>query len=56
MPHHSSGEEIFPNMQPESPMAQLEAIPSCPITSYMEEEADPHLSTTFLQAAITSSL
>ena len=33
-------DEVFPNVQPESPLAQLEAIPSSPITSYMREEAD----------------
>ena len=31
MPHHSFWGETFPDIQPESPMVQLEAIPSCPI-------------------------
>jgi len=35
----------FPNIQPESPLAQLEAIPSSPIASYVGEEAEPHLTT-----------
>ena len=45
--HHLSGQpipapdhsvrEVFPNIQPESPLAQLEAIPSSPIASHMGE-------------------
>ncbi|KAK4828298.1 hypothetical protein QYF61_024963, partial [Mycteria americana] len=31
------------------PLAQLEAISSCPITCYLGEETDPHLSTTSFQ-------
>ena len=42
-PDHSLGENFFPNIQPESPLAQLEAIPSNPIASYAGEEADLHL-------------
>ena len=45
----------FPNVQPKSPLAQLEAIPSDPITSHMREEADPQLTTTSLQLAIESN-
>ena len=37
-------------LQPESPMVQLEAIFSHAITSYLGEEADPHLTTTSFQA------
>jgi len=37
-PDHSFGEEIFPNIQPESPLVQLNAIPSSHITSYLQEE------------------
>jgi len=33
-------EEVFPNVQPETPLAQLEAIPSSRIASYMGEEVD----------------
>ena len=36
-------------------MAQLEAIPSSPITSYMGEEADPQLTTTSLQVVTESN-
>ena len=48
---HSSTlkEEAFPNVQPESPWVQLEAIPSSPAASDMAEEANPQLSTTSLQ-------
>ncbi|KAK4819038.1 hypothetical protein QYF61_024403 [Mycteria americana] len=44
------GEEIFPNTQSKPPLAQLEAISSCPITCHLGEETDPHLSTTSFQA------
>ena len=52
VPDHSFGKEVFPNVQPEYPLVQLEAIPSSPITSYLGEEADPHLITTFLQVFV----
>ena len=48
------GEEIFPNIQPEPLLVQLEAIPSCPITSYVGEKTDPHLSTSSLQVVVES--
>jgi len=40
-PDHSFGEEIFPDIQLEPLLAQLEAIPSSPIASYMGEDANP---------------
>ena len=43
-----------PNVQPESSLAQLEAITSCPVTSYMGEEANPHLATTSFQGVVES--
>ncbi|KAK4816192.1 hypothetical protein QYF61_012657 [Mycteria americana] len=43
-------EEKFPNIQSKPPLTQLEAISSCPITCYLGEETDPHLSTTSFQA------
>ncbi|KAK4830366.1 hypothetical protein QYF61_010143 [Mycteria americana] len=43
-------EEKFPNIQSKPPLAQLEAISSCPITCYLGEETNPHLSTTSFQA------
>ncbi|KAK4820567.1 hypothetical protein QYF61_001630 [Mycteria americana] len=42
-------EEKFPNIQAKLPLAQLEAISSCPIACYLGEETDPHLSTTSFQ-------
>ena len=54
MTDHSLG-EIFPNIQPEPPLAQFEAIPSHPIASYMGEESNPHLTTTSLQVAVESN-
>ncbi|KAK4813829.1 hypothetical protein QYF61_001833 [Mycteria americana] len=44
------GEEKFPNIQSKPPLAQLEAISSRPVTCYLGEETDPHLSTTSFQA------
>jgi len=41
------GKKFFPNIQSEPPLAQLEAILSYPITSYMGEETNLHLTTTF---------
>jgi len=37
MLYHSFGKQMFPNIQPEPPLAQLEAIPSHPILKYMGE-------------------
>ena len=52
VPDHSFGKEVFPNVQPEYPLVQLEAIPSSPITSYLGEEADPHLITISLHIVV----
>ena len=46
---------IFPNIQPELPLAQLEAIPPHPITSYAGGEDNPHLTTASFQAAVESN-
>ncbi|KAK4806198.1 hypothetical protein QYF61_001121 [Mycteria americana] len=40
----------FPNIQSKPPLAQLEAISSCPIACYLGEETNTHLSTTSFQA------
>ena len=37
---------MFPNIQPEPPLALLKPLTSYPIVSYMGEEADLHLTTT----------
>ena len=42
-------EEIFPNIQSKPPMAQPEAISSCPISCYLGEETNTHLATTSFQ-------
>ena len=52
---HSFREAVFPNIQPEPPLEHLEAIPSCPMTIYTREEADPQLTTTSLQVVIESN-
>jgi len=51
VPDHCLG-EVFPNVQHESPLVQLETILSSPIASYMEEEANLHLTTTSLQVDV----
>ncbi|KAK4822886.1 hypothetical protein QYF61_021105 [Mycteria americana] len=48
-------EEIFPNIQSKPPLAQLEAISSCPITCYLGEDTDPHLTTTSFQVVVESN-
>ena len=50
-----SSEEIFPNIQSKPPLAQLEAVSSCPIASYLGEETDTHLATTSFQVVVESS-
>ncbi|KAK4817963.1 hypothetical protein QYF61_003483 [Mycteria americana] len=47
-------EEKFPNIQSKPPLVQLEAISSCPITCYLGEETDSHLSTTSFQVVVES--
>ena len=48
------GEEIFPNIQPKRPPAQLNAISSCAITCYLGEETSIHLTTTSFQVVVES--
>jgi len=43
-------------MQSEPPLAQREAILSSPISSYMGEEADPHLAITSFQIVVESRI
>ncbi|KAK4806937.1 hypothetical protein QYF61_027304 [Mycteria americana] len=43
------GEVKFPNIQSKPPLAQFEAISSRPISCYLGEETDPHLSTASFQ-------
>jgi len=54
-PDHFFREQFFPNIQPESLLAQAEAIPSSSTTSYLGEEAKPHFATVFFQAIVESS-
>ena len=51
-PDYSFGEEIFPNIQPEPPLAQLKAIPSSAIASYAGEEANLNLVTASSQVIV----
>ena len=44
---------MFPNIQPESALVQLEAIPSSPIASFTGE--DPHLTTIPFQGVVESN-
>ncbi|KAK4824291.1 LOW QUALITY PROTEIN: hypothetical protein QYF61_013036 [Mycteria americana] len=45
----------FPNIQSKPPLVQLEAISSHPITCYLGEETDPHLSTPSFQVVVESN-
>ncbi|KAK4825176.1 LOW QUALITY PROTEIN: hypothetical protein QYF61_024656, partial [Mycteria americana] len=45
----------FPNIQSKPPLVQPEAISSCPITCYLGEETNPHLSTTSFQVLVESN-
>ncbi|KAK4810580.1 hypothetical protein QYF61_007317, partial [Mycteria americana] len=51
---HPFSKEIFPNIQSKPPLAQLEAVSSCPIACYLGEETDPHLPTTSFQVVVES--
>jgi len=53
-PDYSFGEAVFPNIQSESLLASLEAIPFYPVTSYGGEEADPHLTTISFHGVVES--
>ncbi|KAK4827829.1 hypothetical protein QYF61_021913 [Mycteria americana] len=48
------GEEILPNFQSKPPLAQLEAISSCPVTCYLREETNTHLATASFQVVVES--
>ena len=45
-------EEIFLDIQSKPPLAQLEAISSCPVTCYLGKETNIHLATTSFQVAV----
>ncbi|KAJ7396903.1 NADP-dependent malic enzyme [Pitangus sulphuratus] len=47
-------EEILPDVQPEPPLAQLDAIFSSPVAGYLGGETDPHLAITSFQAIVVT--
>ena len=51
-PDLSFGEEIIPNIQPESLLAQFEVIHSSLIASYVGEKAEAHLTSTSFQGFV----
>ena len=53
-PDYSFSKDIFPNIQSEPPLIQLEAIDSRPIASYLGEETNPRLITPSCQAVVES--
>jgi len=55
MPDHSVSTEIFPNIQSEPPLVQLEAISSRPVASYLGEETNTHLTTPSCQVVVASN-
>jgi len=52
MPDRSFSKDIFPNTQSKSPLTQLEAGSSRPITGYLGEETNTHLATTPFQVVV----
>jgi len=54
VPDHSFGEEVVPNMQPEPPLVQLEAIHSSSSIVTWEKRLSPHLTTTSFLVAVDS--
>ena len=54
MPDNSFHEEMFPNIQSEPPLVQLEAISSHTITCYLGEETNTLHATTSLQVVVES--
>ncbi|KAK4819909.1 hypothetical protein QYF61_014644 [Mycteria americana] len=54
VPRVGEGRDIFPNIHSEPPLVQLEAISSCPITCYLGEETDPHLTSISFQVVVES--
>jgi len=55
MSGRSFRKEIFPNIEFKPPLMQLQAIASCPITSYLGEETNTHLTTTSCQVVVESN-
>lgn len=55
VPNCSFLEDVFPNIQSEPPLVQLEDIPSCATTVTWEKRLTPHLITTSFQIAIESN-
>jgi len=55
VPDHSFSKEIIPNIQSRPPPMQLEAIASHPISCYLGEETNTHLTTTSFQVVVESS-
>jgi len=51
MPDLSFSKEIFPDIQSEPPLTQLEAVASCPVAGYLGEESNARLPTPSCQAA-----
>ena len=47
-------EDIFPDIQSRPPLMQLEAIASHPITSFLGEETNTHLTTASFQVVVES--
>ena len=52
MPDHVFSKEIFPNIQSKSPLMQLEAIVSHPISSYLGEQTNTCLTAASFQVAV----
>ena len=56
IPDHSFSREIFPNIRFNPSLKQLEAIASHPVTSYLGEETNVHLTTISFQVVVESAI
>ena len=52
MSDRSFSKEIYLNIQSKPPLIQLEVISSRPVTSYLGEETNTHLTTTSFQVVV----
>jgi len=46
---------MSPHLQPKPPLVQVEAMPSSPITSYLQEEANTQLPPPFFHVVVESN-
>ena len=55
MPDNPFSEEIFPDIRSKPSLAHLEAVFSYPVTSFLGEEIDTHLTTISFEMVVESN-